>query len=283
MRVGFIGAGLMGAPMVERLIAAGHDVVVSSRAPAALPAEWHTVSGPAAAADGADVICTVLPDSEEVRTVVGEVLTAAKPGAVVVEMTTHSPQVARELAERARSLDVEYLDCPAGGGIAAVRAGALAFWAGGSEAAVERARPVLAAIGDPERLRHCGPVGSGLVVKLLNNYLVAVNAAASGEALALAREAGVDVRTAIEAVVSGGGGANAQLANLYPNRVLAGDFEAGFKLGYMVKDLRHAFDLAAELGVESPLGRAAGARMDEAAERYGTEVDFGSVSRLSGW
>ncbi|MFE1821664.1 NAD-binding protein [Streptomyces anulatus] len=93
----------------------------------------------------------------------------------------------------------------------------------------------------------------------------------------------VDVRTAIEAVVSGGGGANAQLANLYPNRVLAGDFEAGFKLGYMVKDLRHAFDLAAELGVESLLGRAAGARMDEAAERYGTEVDFGSVSRLSGW
>ncbi|MDX3483712.1 NAD-binding protein [Streptomyces sp. ID05-18] len=86
--------------------------------------------------------------------------------------------------------------CPAGGGIAAVRTGPLAFWAGGSEAAVERARPVLAAIGDPERLRHCGPVGSGLVVKLLNNYLVAVNAAASGEALALAREAGVDVRTA---------------------------------------------------------------------------------------
>lgn len=120
-------------------------------------------------------------------------------------------------------------------------------------------------------------------MKLLNNYLVAVNAAASGEALALAREAGVDVRTAIEAVTSGGGGANAQLAHLYPNRVLAGDFEAGFKLGYMVKDLRHAFDLAAELGVDSPLGRAAGARMDEAAVRYGTEVDFGSVSRLSGW
>ncbi|GGY39940.1 NAD(P)-dependent oxidoreductase [Streptomyces anulatus] len=225
-----------------------------------------------------------MPDSEEVRTVVGEVLTAAKPGAVVVEMTTHSPQVARELADRARSSDVEYLDCPAGGGIAAVRAGPSRSGRRSRRGpAVERARPVLVAIGDPERLRHCGPVGSGLVVKLLNNYLVAVNAAASGEALALARKAGVDVRTAIEAVVSGGGGANAQLANLYPNRVLAGDFEAGFKLGYMVKDLCHAFDLAAELGVESPLGRAAGARMDEAAERYGTEVDFGSVSRLSGW
>ncbi|WP_097932062.1 MULTISPECIES: NAD(P)-binding domain-containing protein [Streptomyces] len=101
--MGFIGAGPMGAPMVERLIAAGHDVVVSSRAPAALPPEWHTVSGPAAAADGADVICTVLPDSEEVRTAVGEVLTAAKPGAVVVETTSHFPQAARELVERAGS------------------------------------------------------------------------------------------------------------------------------------------------------------------------------------
>ncbi|MFH9761526.1 NAD-binding protein [Streptomyces anulatus] len=150
---------------------------------------------------------------------------------------------------------------------------------------MEHARPVLTAIGDPERLRHCGPVGSDLVVKLLNNYLVAVNAAAvTGEALALAREAGVDVRTAIEAVVPGGGGAGQRptrrpLPAPRPGRGLRGRLQTG----YMVKDLRHAFDLAAEPGVESPLGRAAGARMDEAAERHGTEVDFGSVPRISGW
>lgn len=283
MRVGFIGAGLMGAPMVARLVEAGHEVVVSSRSPARLPADWTVVDGPEAAAADADVICSILPDSAEVRSVVTAVLTAARPGAVLVEMTTHSPDVARELACEADARGVSYLDCPAGGGIAAVREGSLALWAGGATEALDRARPVLTAIGDPAKLRHCGPVGSGLVVKLINNYLVAVNAVASGEALAIARESGVDPHTAIDAITTGGGGANAQLAGLFPKRVFAGDFEAGFKLGYMLKDLRHAFGLAGELGVPVPTGQAAGARLGRAAEEFGDDVDFGSVARLYGW
>ncbi|MFE2910971.1 NAD(P)-dependent oxidoreductase [Kitasatospora indigofera] len=283
MRVGFIGAGLMGAPMVERLLKAGHEVVVSSRTPDLLPPHWSVVDGPAAAAAGAEVICSILPDSAEVRAVVAEVLSVAEPGAVLVEMTTHSPEVARELAGEAEAQGVGYLDCPAGGGIAAVRDGTLAFWAGGSAATLERARPVLAAIGDEAKLRHCGPVGAGLVVKLANNYLVAVNAVASGEALAIVREAGIDPATAIGAITTGGGGANAQLANLYPNRVFAGDFRAGFKLGYLLKDLRHALDLAAGTGLAVPLGEAARDRIDEAGQEYGHEVDFGSVARLYGW
>ncbi|WUN29926.1 NAD(P)-dependent oxidoreductase [Kitasatospora sp. NBC_00315] len=283
MRVGFIGAGLMGAPMVERLLRAGHEVVVSSRAPELLPAAWTTVGSPAEAAEGADVICSILPDSAEVRAVVTAVLDAARPGAVIVEMSTHAPAVARELARAAEARGVAYLDCPAGGGVAAVREGTLALWVGGAAEALERARPVLAAIGDEAKLRHLGPVGTALVVKLANNYLVAVNAVASGEALAMVREAGVDPRAAIEAITSGGGGTNAQLANLYPNRVLAGDFKAGFKLGHMLKDLRHAFDLAAETDVPAPVGGAAGARMAEAGKRFGPDVDFGSVARLHGW
>lgn len=283
MRVAFIGAGLMGAPMVERLMGAGHDVVVSSRTPARLPDDWSVVDKPEAAAADADVICTILPDSVEVREVVAAVLTTAKPGAVLVEMSTHAPDVARELAGDAESHGVDYLDCPAGGGVQAVRSGTLAIWVGGSAEALERARPVLTAIGDPAKLRHCGPTGTGLIVKLINNYLVAVNAVASGEALAIAREAGVDLNVTIDAVTSGGGGANAQLANLYPKRVFAGDFTAGFKLGYMLKDLRHAFGLAAETGVGVPVGQAAGARLAEAAEQSGQEADFGAVARLSGW
>lgn len=283
MRVGFIGAGLMGAPMVERLVAAGHDVVVSSRAPHRLPPGWRTVGRPEAAADGADVICSILPDSAEVEQVVDAVLTTARRGAVLAEMTTHSPRAARALAAKTARRGVAYLDSPAGGGIAAVREGTLAFWVGGPGEALETARPVLTAIGAPGKLRHCGPVGAGLTVKLINNYLVAVNAVASGEALAMAREAGVDLQTTIEAIGSGGGGANAQLANLYPKRVMAGDFKAGFKLEYMVKDLRHALGLAAELGIDAPVGSAASARMDEALDAFGGEVDFGSVSRLNRW
>ncbi|MBM0274293.1 NAD(P)-dependent oxidoreductase [Micromonospora tarensis] len=241
------------------------------------------MADPGAAAADADVVCSILPDSAEVRSVVAAVLESARPGTVLLEMTTHSPDVARELAKEAETRGIAYLDCPAGGGVLAVRTGTLAIWVGGSAEALERARPVLHEIGDPAKLRHCGPVGAGLVVKLVNNYLVAVNAIASGEALAMVREAGVDVRLAIEAITSGGGGANAQLANLYPNRVLAGDFAAGFKLGYMVKDLRHASDLAGLTGVPTPVGQAAAKRMDEARAAYGDAVDFGSVARLYGW
>jgi 3-hydroxyisobutyrate dehydrogenase-like beta-hydroxyacid dehydrogenase len=283
MRVGFIGAGLMGAPMVERLIEAGHEVVVSSRTPERLPADWVVVDKPAAAAEDAEVICTILPDSAEVRSVVTAVLTTARPGSVLLEMSTHSPEVARELAAEAERREVSYVDCPAGGGVLAVRTGTLAFWAGGDADALERARPVLTAIGDPGKLRHCGPIGAGLVVKLINNYLVAVNAVASGEALAMAREAEVDPLVVIDAITSGGGGANAQLANLYPNRVFAGDFTAGFKLGYMLKDLRHAYQLATDTEVPVPVGKAAGERLAEAAAAYGDDVDFGSVAHLYGW
>ncbi|TKA00300.1 NAD(P)-dependent oxidoreductase [Actinacidiphila oryziradicis] len=283
MRVGFIGAGLMGAPMVERLIKAGHEVTVSSRTPDLLPPDWTVVDSPASAAADAEVVCSILPDSAEVRAVVAAVLHVAGPGTVLVEMTTHSPAVARELALEAESRGVAYLDCPAGGGVASVRDGTLAFWVGGPAEGLKRAWPVLAAIGDEAKLRHCGPVGTGLVVKLVNNYLVAVNAVASGEALAMVREAGVDPRTAIEAITSGGGGTNAQLANLYPNRVFAGDFRAGFRLGYMLKDLRHAFDLAADTAVPVPVGEAASARLAEAGQEFGDEVDFGSVARLYGW
>jgi 3-hydroxyisobutyrate dehydrogenase-like beta-hydroxyacid dehydrogenase len=283
MRVGFIGAGLMGAPMVERLIAAGYEVVVSSRTPDRLPANWSIVDSPETAADGADVICSILPDSAEVRAVVAAVLTTAKPGSVIVEMTTHAPHVARDLAQQAEAQGVSYVDSPAGGGVLAVRTGTLAFWVGGEVDAVERARPVLDAIGDPTKLRHCGPVGSALVVKLVNNYLCAVNAVASGEALAMVREAGIDPRVAIDAITSGGGGANAQLANLYPNRVFAGDFTPGFRLGYMLKDLGHAFELAAEHEVPVPAGDAVRARVAQAATQYGTEVDFGAVAHLYGW
>src|SRR5262245_19822711 len=110
MRVGFIGAGLMGEPMVERLIQAGHDVVVSSRTPGRWPGDWPAVEKPEDAAAGADVICSILPDSAEVREVVAAVLTTSEPGAVIVEMTTHSPEVARELARDAQAAGVSYLD-----------------------------------------------------------------------------------------------------------------------------------------------------------------------------
>jgi 2-hydroxy-3-oxopropionate reductase len=283
MRVGFVGAGLMGAPMVARLIEAGHDVTVSSRDPARLAGTgWRVVGAPEEAADGAEVVCSIVPDSPEVTAVVESVLKTAAAGTVIVEMSTISPTAARELASRCAGAGVDYLDCPVSGGPVGAEAGTLAIWVGGDAAAMERARPVLSALGQPERIRHCGAVGSGLAVKLANNFLGAVNAAASAEALAIAREAGVDPSLAVEAV-NDGTGANWQLANLFPRKVLPGDFEPGFRITHMAKDLRIAAEVAAEFGLELPELDLARARLAEAMARFGDDRDYGAVARLVGW
>ena len=283
MRVGFVGAGLMGAPMVRRLTEAGHDVTVSSRDPARLAGRgWRVVGSPAEAAAGAEVICSIVPDSPEVTAVVESVLETAAAGTVVVEMSTISPATARELADRCTKAGVDYLDCPVSGGPPGAEAGTLAIWVGGAAEALERARPVLDVIGRPDRIRHCGAVGAGLAVKLANNFLGAVNAAASAEALALAREAGVDPALAVEAV-SDGTGANWQLANLFPRKVLARDFEPGFRITHMAKDLRIAAEVAADAGLDTPMLALARHRLDEAMATFGDDRDYGAVARLSGW
>ena len=283
MRVGFVGAGLMGAPMVRRLIEAGHDVTVSSRDPARLAdTGWRVVGSPAEAADGAEVVCSIVPDSPEVRAVVDSVLKTAAAGTVIVEMSTISPTTARELAARCADAGVEYLDCPVSGGPVGAEAGTLAIWVGGSAEAMERARPVLCVLGQANRIRHCGVVGAGLAVKLANNVLGAVNAAASAEALALAREAGVDPSLVVEAV-SDGTGANWQLANLFPRKVLQGDFEPGFRITHMAKDLRIAAELAAEFGLDLSELALARAKLDDAITRFGEGRDYGAVAKLVGW
>jgi len=283
MRVGFVGAGLMGTPMVRRLIEAGHDVTVSSRDPARLAdTGWRVVGSPEEAADGAEVVCSIVPDSPEVTAVVDSVLKTAAAGTVIVEMSTISPVTARHLAARCAEAGVDYLDCPVSGGPVGAEAGTLAIWVGGDPAAMERARPVLEVLGRADRVRHCGAVGAGLAVKLANNFLGAVNAAASAEALALAREAGVDPALVVEGV-SDGTGANWQLANLFPRKVLRGDFEPGFRITHMAKDLRIAAEVAAEYGLDLPELELARARLDEARARFGDDRDYGAVARLVGW
>jgi 3-hydroxyisobutyrate dehydrogenase-like beta-hydroxyacid dehydrogenase len=269
--------------MVRRLIAAGHDVTVSSRNPQRLAGEgWRVVGSPAEAAAGAEVVCSIVPDSPEVTSVVESALGTAAAGTVFVEMSTISPATARELAARCAGTGVHYLDCPVSGGPVGAEAGTLAVWVGGDAEAMESARPVLEVIGQKERLRHCGPVGAGLAVKLANNFLGAVNAAATAEALALARDSGVDPALVVEAVSDGTGG-NWQMANLFPRKVLQGDFEPGFRITHMVKDLRIAAEVAGELGHDTPILDLTRRRLEEARVRFGDDRDYGAVARLAGW
>lgn len=233
----------MGGPMIRGLAAAGHEVVVYARRPeraADLPGE--RAGSVREAADGADALCSIVTDSADVEQVVADALGAGRPAPLHLEMSTIAPAVARRLGDDCATAGVEYLDCPVSGGPPGAKAGTLAIMVGGSPAALAAAEPILDVLGDPAKRAHCGPVGSGLVVKLVNNLLVAEITSATAEALGVAQSAGVDPALA-RRVILGATGTSWQLENLFP-RVLAGDHAPGFRVRDLRKDLGHAQDLA---------------------------------------
>jgi 3-hydroxyisobutyrate dehydrogenase-like beta-hydroxyacid dehydrogenase len=273
VRIGFVGAGLMGSGMIRNLAGAGHDVVLYARSPSRardLPA--RLAPSVAGAVDGADLACSCVTDSDDVREVVAGVLAAPAPPPVLVEMSTIAPSVARELAGECAARGVAYLDCPVSGGPAGAEAGTLAIMCGGDAGALRRAGPALDAMGDPGRRTHCGPVGLGLVAKLVNNLLSAVIAAGTAEALGVGQRAGLDPALARE-VLMGATADSWQLRNLFP-RVLEGDHEPRFTVRNLLKDLDHAeaLDGAGPL----PLGDVAHGLFD----RVPPGRDYGAVARL---
>lgn len=272
VRIGFVGAGLMGSGMIRNLASAGHDVVLYARSPSRA-ADLPVTLAPtvAAAVDGAELACSCVTDSDDVREVVAGVLAAPAPPRVLVEMSTIAPAVARELAAGCAAAGVAYLDCPVSGGPSGAAAGTLAIMCGGDGEALARAAPALDAMGDPARRTHCGPVGLGLVAKLVNNLLVAVISASTAEALGAGQRAGLDPALARE-VVMGASGDSWQLRNLFP-KVLAGDHEPGFTTRNLLKDLGHA----ESLGDRPP---AFGALARELLEQVPPDRDYGAVGRL---
>ena len=273
MVIGFVGAGLMGSEMIRNLAAAGHEVRAFARTPSRLEGLPATVAGSIAeAVDGADLACSCVTDSADVVEVVTAMLAASSPPPVVVEMSTIAPAVARELAERCAGAGVSYLDCPVSGGPTGAAAGTLAIMCGGDAAALASAAPALDAMGDPAKRIHCGPVGLGLVAKLVNNALVATIAVATAEALGAGQRAGLDPALAREVLMRSSGD-SWQLRNLFP-RVLEGEHEPGFTVRNLLKDLGHAADLDAE-----PLPLMALAR--ERLERMPADADYGIVARLT--
>jgi 2-hydroxy-3-oxopropionate reductase len=254
-RTGFIGLGVMGKPMARNLMAAGHDLVVFSRTRAdvdELAGEGATAaSSPREVAERAAVTILVLPDSPQVREVLtGEdgVLAGASEGALVVDMSTISPVVTRELAAEAAERGIGYVDAPVSGGDVGAREGTLSIMAGGSEEDVARARPLFEALG--RTIVHVGPVGSGQVVKACNQVVVALTIEAVSEALVLGSKAGVDPAVIIEAL-SGGLAAN-RVMEMRGRNFLEHDFTPGFRVDLHHKDLGIALASAREYGVALP-------------------------------
>ncbi|MFN8542654.1 MAG: NAD(P)-dependent oxidoreductase [Candidatus Binatia bacterium] len=253
--MGFIGLGIMGAPMARNLLRAGNRLVVGRRSRAradALVAEGALAAdSPAEIAARVEVVVTCLPDTPDVEAVVAGpdgVLAGARPGLLVIDTSTIAPAAAQRLAGRAAAVGVDLLDAPVSGGESGAIAGTLSIMVGGARATFERARPLFAALG--RQATYMGPSGQGQMTKLVNQVVGVVTLAAVAEGVLVARRAGLDPDAVVEAI--GGGAASSwQFLNQAP-RMLARDFAPGFMVRLQQKDLRMALGAAADLGVALP-------------------------------
>ena len=240
-KVGFIGLGIMGVPMVRNLMKAGFDVTVYNRT--AFKADKMVAEGakkvdsPATVASENAVIITMVSDTPDVEQVIlGEngVIEGVKPDAVVIDMSTISPEATRKLAARLEAKKAYMLDAPVSGGEGGAIAGTLSIMVGGDAAILERCRPILEAMG--KSITYIGGHGMGQTTKLMNQILVTGNLNAVCEALVFAQKQGVDLQKAIEAV-KGGAAGSWQLSNLGP-KIIKRDFAPGFMVELLQKDLR---------------------------------------------
>ena len=253
--VGFIGVGVMGREMVINLLKAGHRVrVFDVRREAAEAMRAHgaeVANSVAEATREADIAITMLPDTPQVRDVVlGQdgILAAPPPGGILVEMSTISPQATREMSAALAKVGVAMLDAPVSGGPQGATSASLSIMVGGDVAALDKARPVLSAMG--KTIVHMGESGAGQVTKLCNQLVVGINLQGVCEAIALGRAAGIDLEKLRDALL-GGSAASWMLQNLAP-KIIARDAGAGFRIDLMLKDLRLAGELAFALGTPLP-------------------------------
>jgi len=260
-RIGFIGLGVMGKPMARNLMARGFELVVHSRSRG--PVDELVGEGATAAATPADVarqarvVMTMVPDSPDVVQVLegaDGVFGALQPGTLIVDHSTIAPAVAQRLAERAASLGASMLDGPVSGGEVGAINAALSIMVGGEPAAFERARPMLEAMGNPERIILIGASGAGQLCKVCNQMVIGGTLAAVSEAFALARKAGVDAAKVRAALL--GGFASSRVLEAHGERILQSNYKPGFRTRLFAKDLRIASDTLLEHRTPAPVAAA---------------------------
>jgi 2-hydroxy-3-oxopropionate reductase len=256
MRIAFLGIGLMGRPMAEKLIGKGNEVGVWNRTRskaeplAALGAA--VFDDPAEATAEADVVCMILENGAAVESVLFDrgAADALRPGALVIDMSSIAPERARDHAARLKRLGVDHLDAPVSGGPYGAEAASLAIMVGGEAAAVERARPILAALGTAT---HVGPSGCGQIAKLGSQLIVAAAIAAASEALLLAKANGADPERVRQAL--SGGFADSKILQIHAKRMIGRDFRPGGHIRTHRKDLDAAVGAAREAALDLPMLR----------------------------
>jgi len=256
MKIGFIGLGIMGKPMVRNIMKAGYtDVLVWNRSKAPMDevtADGAVASNPREIGESCDVVITMLPNSPQVKEVMlGEngVASYMKPGAVFIDCSSINPVASQEIAEVLAERGVEMLDAPVSGGEPKAIDGTLSFMVGGKQDVFDAHKELLLTMG--ASAVRCGEVGAGNTTKLANQIIVACNIQALGEALMLAKKAGVDPELVFQAIR--GGLAGSTVMNAKAPMMIAGNDKPGFKIDLHIKDLNNALDCAHTVGAPVPM------------------------------
>jgi 3-hydroxyisobutyrate dehydrogenase-like beta-hydroxyacid dehydrogenase len=250
--VGFIGVGNMGNPMAGNILKSGVNMTVFDKHAPAMKNLLDGGAKPGASVqdvvDRSEVVLTCLPASPDVEAAYlepGGIVERAKPGTILIDLSSVLPSTPRMIEPKAKARGVHFLECPVSGGVAGARAATLAVMVGGDAAILERARPVLLAIGP--NIFHVGPVGAGNTAKAINNMMACVNSLAMMEGLTLGLKAGLDPMVIYEVVKASSGGSKA--LERIPAAIIPRKFEPGFKVRLMNKDLDTFNTIAKELHV----------------------------------
>jgi 2-hydroxy-3-oxopropionate reductase len=254
MKLGFVGLGIMGAPMAGHLRAAGHDLFVNTRSAvpqALLDAGALACKTAAEVAAKADVIFTMLPDTPDVQKVLfgdNGIAGALGKGKTVVDMSSISPIETQDFARRIEASGADWLDAPVSGGEVGAKAASLTIMVGGRDEVFARIQPLFALMG--KNITHVGPAGAGQITKVANQIIVALNIAAVGEALVFASKAGADPARVRQALM--GGFAASRVLEVHGERMIKRTFNPGFRIKLHQKDLNLALQGARALGVALP-------------------------------
>ena len=278
-KLGFIGLGIMGAPMAGHLRAAGHELFVNTRSQvpqALLDAGAVACSTPAEVAQAAEVIFTMVPDTPDVAKVLfgeGGVASVLSKGKTVVDMSSISPIETQDFARRIEGTGADWLDAPVSGGEVGAKAASLTIMVGGKDDVFARLQPLLALMG--KNITHVGPAGAGQITKVANQVIVALNIAAVGEALVFAAKAGADPARVRQALM--GGFAASRVLEVHGERMIKRTFNPGFRIKLHQKDLNLALQGARSLGIAMPNTAMAAQLMQACAANGHAEKDHSAL------
>ncbi|MEP2030269.1 MAG: 3-hydroxyisobutyrate dehydrogenase [Paracoccaceae bacterium] len=280
MKIGFVGLGNMGCPMAVNLARAGHDVRGFDLA-VSVPEGLTQAATAASAADGADVVITMLPNGAILRSVAQEILPSMAAGTVLCDCSTVDVDSARAVAGSAESSGIGCLDAPVSGGIGGASGGTLTFMVGGSDAAFAKVEPLFEIMG--QKAVHCGAAGAGQAAKICNNMILGVTMIGTCEAFALADKLGLDRQKMFDVVSTSSGyswsmNAYCPAPGVGPASPADNDYIPGFAAELMLKDLRLSQDAAKSADADTPMGQLAAALYETFVENEdGDGKDFSAM------